>query len=561
MEVSAIENYWDGIDCSVRPKLLLGSVGGKHLLETGIRCLESDPQLAVEILLAAYAANPFDGNTAQQLLNIETLVSFFPMSVARCISAVAENWARPDNISYFLRITSKRDNRKISSYILSCIEKEPHNLFWIQQGLIYAGASSDFDFGVKLLSAEFSSELKPAVNAAKSFFLFMSGDNVQSFKSLRSASESFGIENFANLAASVALALDDRESAVSLLSGSVQVQPWRSSETLRLHDLVRGLDVQKVQLAGSVAILLYSFNKFEELDATLGSLHRSELNDSKIFMLDNGSSDSTAEVLDRWQQEFGDRMVRIDLPVNVGAAAARNWLMNEPEVKECDFAVYLDDDVEVQPDWLMYLGSAVQEYPDAGVWGCKVVDYISPAVMQSVDLHLIQPPGEEGAGPEVDLTRIAPNPFKVSDLHHQVLDGGYFDYMRPCASVTGCCHMFRTEKLLDNGGFSLFLSPSQYDDMEHDLRSCLKGEFAVYQGHLRILHRKNTGAASRVSVMQEGNALGNKYKMQAMHPRSEILGIMADEERLLQRDLEKKIKYLAENGFLESLLPESDTEE
>lgn len=555
MEASSIENYWSEIDGSVRAKLLLGSVGGKHLLETGKRCLESDPQLAVELLSAAYAANPFDGNSAQQLLHIEALVSFFPPAVAKCILFISKNWVRPDNISYFLRIISKRDNLKIRSYILSCIEKEPENLFWIQQGLIYAGANSDFDFGIELLSAKLSPELLPAINGTKAFFYFMSGEKTEAFKFLRAASESFGLENFANLAASIALELGDRESAVDILSASVQSQPWRSSETLRCYDMVRDLDNKKVTLSGKVAILLYSYNKFEELDATLGSLHRSELGDAKIFVIDNGSSDSTAAVLDRWKLKFGDRMVRIDLPVNIGAAAARNWLMNEPEVKACNYAVYLDDDVEVFPDWLLRLGAAVQEYPDAGAWGCRVVDYHSPAVMQSVDLHLIQPSGEEGDGPEVDLTKIAPNPFKVSDLHHQVVDGGYFNYMRPCASVTGCCHMFRIEKLLDNGGFSLFLSPSQYDDMEHDLRSCLKGEFAVYQGHLRILHRKNSGAASRLSVMQEGNALGNKYKMQAMHPRSEILKIMAEEERLLQRDLEKKIKYLVDNGFIESRLP------
>ncbi|SMF37277.1 glycosyltransferase family 2 protein [Desulfovibrio gilichinskyi] len=555
MEASSIGNYWSEIDNSVRAKLLLGSVGGKHLLETGKRCLESDPQLAVELLLAAYAANPLDGNSARQLLNIEALVSFFPTSVAKCISFVVDNWVRPDNLSYFLRIISKRDNLKIRAYILSCIEKEPENLFWIQQGLIYAGANSEFDFGIELLSAKLRPELLPAVSGAKAFFYFMSGNKAEAFKSLNIASESFGLENFANLAASIALELGDRESAVNILAAAVQAQPWRSSETLRLYDLVRGLDSKRVPLPGKVAILLYSYNKFEELDATLGSLHSSELGDAEIFVLDNGSSDSTAEVLDRWKLKFGDRMVRIDLPVNVGAAAARNWLMNEPQVKACDFAIYLDDDVEVLPDWLLRLGAAAEEYPDAGAWGCKVVDYVSSAVMQSVDLHLIQPSGEEGDGPEVDLTKIAPNPFKVSDLHHQVLDSGYFDYIRPCVSVTGCCHMFRTEKLLDNGGFSLFLSPSQYDDMEHDLRNCLKGEFAVYQGFLRILHRKNTGAASRISVTQEGNALGNKYKMQAMHPRSEILKIMADEERLLQRDLEKKIKYLAEKGIFESRSP------
>lgn len=544
------DSYWSEMHSAVRRKLLLGSVGALHLLETGLMALEHDPQLGVELLFAAYSSSPLDGNIARQISQIEGVTSLFPVSTVACLQSVVHFWNRPENLSYFLRITSRRDDTKIRKYISSCLEKDPGNIFWVHQGLIYAGAASDFQFGLEVLSNDFPGDLMPAVSSSRAFFRFMLGDYVESFRELVVAADVFGSNNVAHLAASVSLARGDRSSAVKILAGAVEEQPWRTSEALRLHDLSKGGDGSFASLPGKLAILLYSYNKAEELDATLRSLHESDLGDSRIFMLDNGSDDGAAEVIDKWESIFGVQMERVDLPVNVGAAAARNWLMNIPQVRECDFALYLDDDVEVEPDWLSRLGAAVREYPDAGVWGCRVVDHYSPAVLQSVDLHIVQPMRDEGDGPEVDLTKIAPNPFKVSDLHHQLLDAGYFDYLRPCSSVTGCCHLFRTSKLLDNGGFSLFLSPSQYDDMEHDLRSCLKGDFPVYQGHLRILHRKRTGAASRSSVVQEGNALGNKYKMQAMHPRSEILQIMADEERLLQSDMEKKMRFLVDNEII-----------
>ncbi len=544
------DNYWADMHAAVRRKLLIGSVGAKHLFDTGAHALESNPQLGVELLLAAYIANPLDGNMATQLTQVEGLLPLFPSSTASCLKSVAVRFSKPVNLSYFMRIAAKRDAVKIKNYILSCLEKEPGNLFWIQQGLVHAGAFADFRFGLELLSAKFPDELLPAINCAKAFFHYMDGNAAEALPLLMSSSDVFGLNNMAHLAASVTLRLGERETAISILAGAVDAQPWRVSEAMRLYDLACGLDQKKVPLPGNTAVLLYSFNKADELDATLESLHQSELHAAKIFMLDNGSSDGTAEVLDKWQSQFGERMVRIDLPVNIGAAAARNWLMQEPQVRECEFAIYLDDDVEVQPDWISRLGAAVEAYPDAGVWGCKVLDHAAPAVMQSVDLHMIQPVGDEGEGPEVDLSKIAPNPFRCSDLHLYLLDSGFFDYMRPCASVTGCCHLFRTQKLLDNGGFSLFLSPSQYDDLEHDLRSCLKGEFPVYQGHLGIRHRKRSGFASHTSFVQEGNALGNRYKMQAMHPRSEILRIMAEEERLLQSDLEKKMQYLVRKGFL-----------
>ncbi|TIH13719.1 glycosyltransferase family 2 protein [Marinifilum sp. JC120] len=544
------DTYWSDMHEPVRRKLLIGSVGAKHLFEIGVHALESDPQLGVELLLAAYVSNPLDGNMAAQLAQIEGLLPLFPASVSSCLKGIVALWDKPANLSYFMRIVSKRDDEKVKKYILSSLEKEPGNLFWIQQGLVHAGAFADFKFGQELLSGEFPAEIIPAINLSRAFFHYMGGNAAEAFPLLMSASDVFGLHNIAHLVASVALKLDERETATSILAGAVDGQPWRVSEAMRLHDLACGLDEKTVPLPGSLAILLYCFNKAEELDATLASLHASELHGATIFMLDNGSSDGTAEIINKWQYEFGKQMVRIDLPVNVGAAAARNWLMKEPQVQECDFAVYLDDDVEVQPDWISRFGAAVDAYPEAGVWGCKVLDHAAPAVMQSVDLHVIQPVGDEGEGPEVDLTKIAPNPFRCSDLHLYLLDSGYFDFMRPCGSVTGCCHLFRTQKLLDNGGFSLFLSPSQYDDLEHDLRSCLKGEYPVYQGHLHILHRKRTGFASYSNEAQKGNALGNKYKMQAMHPRSEILQIMADGERLLQSDLDKKMQYLVRKGIL-----------
>lgn len=544
------DTHWSEMHKSVRRKLLMGSVGAKHLFDAGVHALESDPQLGVELLLAAYVSNPLDGNIALQLARIEGLLPLFPSSVSSCLKGVAACWKQPENLSYYMRIVGKREVEKVKKYLLSSLEKEPGNLFWIQQGLVHAGAFADFKFGLELLSDEFPADVLPAINFSKAFFYYMSGNAVESFPLLMSASDVFGLNNMAHLAASVALKLGERETAVSILAESVNAQPWRVSEAMRLHDLACGLDEKSVPLPGSLAILLYCFNKAEELDATLSSLYASELYGAKIFMLNNGSSDGTAEVISKWQYKFGKQMVRIDLPVNVGAAAARNWLMKEPQVMECDFAVYLDDDVEVGSDWISRFGAAVEAYPEAGVWGCKVLDHAAPSVMQSVDLHIIQPVGDEGEGPEVDLSKIAPNPFRCSDLHLYLLDSGYFDFIRPCGSVTGCCHLFRTQKLLDNEGFSLFLSPSQYDDLEHDLRSCLKGEFPVYQGHLRILHRKRTGFASHGNAAQEGNALGNKYKMQAMHPRKEILQIMADEERLLQSDFEKKMQYLVRKGIL-----------
>ena len=289
----------------------------------------------------------------------------------------------------------------------------------------------------------------------------------------------------------------------------------------------------------ALPIFLYCFNKAADLDATLASLAASDLGGARIFVLDNGSTDATPQVIAAWAGRLAGRLVPVPLPVNVGAPAARNWLASLPAVADTDFCAYLDDDVEVPPDWLARLGAAAAALPRAGAWGCRIREHGAPGVLQNADLHL-QPPDGRTDFPDFDPRKAREPCFRVSNLHLQTLDLGQFDYLRPCASVTGCCHLFRTAALRGSGGFSIRLSPTQYDDLEHDLRLAAAGKFAAYQGHLCVAHKKQTGKVSQSKPAPFGNAIGNQYKLQAMHPAAEIRRLAAEETRMLLDDLEEK---------------------
>ncbi len=151
-------------------------------------------------------------------------------------------------------------------------------------------------------------------------------------------------------------------------------------------------------------------------------------------------------------------------------------------------------------------------YPEAGVWGCRVVDARNPLVLQHTDLQLCDPPDTP---PQDDaVAPIYRARFALSRVHHQVLDQGDFSYARPCASVTGCCHLFRRARLLEQGGFDLRFTPSQYDDVDHDLRLGLRGAFPVYQGHLIVRHAKRSGRASLTDAAELARANANQFKLQ-----------------------------------------------
>lgn len=544
-----LETTWLSLPEELRAKLRLGYTGKQHLLDIAGWCLRSgEPRLsavAADALMTAFGENPLDGEMAGELLRHQPIRELLPPCTVTALAAVADAWHRPENTGYFERLVQRRDMDKLKGYLAKTISDAPDNLFWRQHAVTFGLIDNDADWVASLPPVGAGTPLEPVLmNVAAGIHAFR-GEHDQAARLYQGLGETFG-HAYANLHAGLSMVENgDPASAHLMLSDALARAPWNTSLLLRLHDLLTGLESDARPPGGSTAILLYTWNKAVEVDATLKSLFESDLTGASVFVLDNGSSDTTPGVLDSWRSRFENRLgsgrfKTITLPVNIGAPAARNWLMHHPPVAAHDFICYLDDDVVLPQDWLLKLGAAVHHYPDAGVWGCKVVDHANRALIQSADSHLLVDP----AGGVTDLTKPAPNPFKLSDLHIQTMDTGLFDSLRPCASVTGCCHLFRMSILMETGDFAIHLSPTQYDDMEHDLRLCEAGLFPVYQGHLAVRHKKRTGAASRVSTQEEGNALGNKYKMQTMHDREDLVAAMTREQALLEADLLRKIRTL-----------------
>lgn len=550
---------WAALPEALKARLLLGSTGRLHLPEAAAAAAGSRPRTAAadpvdqtcaDILLWTLGESPLDGNLARDILDLPRLRPFFPARAAEALEHLARNWNRPGNLAYYQRLAELRDLSRMRAYLESQVKKSPGSLFWRHQVLIVGLFENDFQWLESNLDLG-GLGLPQGLAAAQACQLAQAkGDPGRALDlaqdPARDLEQTFGPGFAAARRGLILLAAGERGPAAGELAQALGHCPWQTSLALVLHDLAQGLDQERADLPGQVAALLYSWNKCRDLDAALDSVRRSDPGPARLFVLDNGSSDQTAEVIKRWRDRFGrDRFEALSLPVNIGAPAARNWLMSLPGVRECEFAAYLDDDAEPPADWLGRLGSAVRRYPQAGVWGCRVVDHSSPYLAQSTDLHLSAPP--DTAGPDMDLSSLTPNPFTVTDLQNQTLDLGLFNYLRPCASVTGCCHLFRTADLAGSGGFSLRLSPSQFDDLELDLRLAASGRFAVFQGHLAVRHKKRSGLACHVSRAEMANALGNKYKLQAMHPKAEVRAVIRAEQKLLAADLGAKMSWIEDN--------------
>lgn len=334
------------------------------------------------------------------------------------------------------------------------------------------------------------------------------------------------------LAVQADMRLGGREAGMAALRDHLDHWPWNAGALLVLHDLARGLDTARTPLPGELAIFLYTFNKADDLGRTLEGVLASEPGRYRIFVLDNGSTDATPEVLAAFRDRLGpERFFTVRAPVNVGAPAGRNWLKHLPEAQGADFVAYLDDDLSLPPDWALRLGAAVAACPGAGVYGCRITDAGNPAVLQAAELHLA--PGAPG------------QPFAATDLHLQGPDLGQFTACRPCLSVTGCCHLFSRESLDAGGDFDIRFAPSQFDDFDRDLRAALAGRFAVCQGHLAVGHARKSGADTRKSRVAGANAHGNMLKLQGKYDAGEIKRLRREQRIRLLTDIRKKAIWLS----------------
>ena len=544
MALQGLTAYWNYLPPELAGVLAIGSIGKSHLLKalrTGFELLPNSGNKAnflsntlKSILLSAWSEDPLDGNLAREIIGIDPDGNWLSRQELTALKWTADNFHTPENLGYFQRLAAKRDTGKIFSFLSRQREKEPDNNFWLKNLITTCLFEKNQEQAQALISGLDTDN--PCLAKQAGDLLFFLGDKDKALAAYQGMGDLFGQDYRLMM---LGMAGSDPD----LVAQSLGMAPWRTNLALRLNDVATGADKGLEKPAGKTAILLYSWNKANDLDATLESLFNSDIGGGHVFCLDNGSTDATSQVVAAWADKFGkDRFTPITLPVNVGAAAARNWLMHFPQVAEYEFTAYLDDDIVLDKDWLCKLGAGVTAYPDSGVWGCKVVDHSDKSRIQCADYHLTEP--ETGWETLMDLTRPDPNPFGFSRLHIETLDMGWFDYMRPCVSVTGCCHLFKTVRLLDCGDFSLALSPSQYDDFERDLRMNAKGLVACYNGHLAVAHKKSTGAACRTDQAQDGNAIGNKYKMQVMHPLDEIKKSHDRDLGTLKSDLMNKLNIL-----------------
>ena len=132
------------------------------------------------------------------------------------------------------------------------------------------------------------------------------------------------------------------------------------------------LPAQAEQLTGlsqpRVTAIVLNYNGRPLLDVILPSLGAQRYRDFSTLVVDNGSTDdSLAYLAERWP----DVQV-VPIPENVGVAAALN---RGVRAARGELIALLNNDLELEPDWLGEMVAGLTRHPDAASVACKLRSY------------------------------------------------------------------------------------------------------------------------------------------------------------------------------------------
>ena len=208
------------------------------------------------------------------------------------------------------------------------------------------------------------------------------------------------------------------------------------------------------------SVIVLSWNGMEYLADCLDAVLAQEYPDFELIVVDNGSSDGSADFVER--QYPSVRLIRNHR--NLGFAAGNNVGLR---VARGDALVLLNQDTVVHPGWLSALTDALGD-PQIGIVGCKAL--YPDGTIQHAGGFVCGPRAETG-----HIGRFEP-------------DDGRFDTLRDVDFVTGAGLGISNSALSRIGLLDEGFHPAYYEDVDWCYTAREAGLRVVYEPRARLIH-------------------------------------------------------------------------
>jgi GT2 family glycosyltransferase len=239
-----------------------------------------------------------------------------------------------------------------------------------------------------------------------------------------------------------------------------------------------------VSAAGSVAVVIPSWNSLELLPRCLASLEAQEL-DLELLVVDNGSEDGSVAYLER------ERVPHLSLPENIGFAAAVNLGVRRTTAAE---VLVLNVDTVVVPGCLGALAAALRADPGLG----------------GVQPRILQLEGGEEPGDPAGARLYSAGQALTRD--GRALEEGAGTEQAPWAlaprQVFGACGaacLLRRELFSELGGYDERYF-AFYEDVDLNVRAQLAGRRFAYVPEAVVWHVGNASWSAGVGRPDAWNA-------------------------------------------------------
>lgn len=210
-----------------------------------------------------------------------------------------------------------------------------------------------------------------------------------------------------------------------------------------------------------VSVIIANWNRKELLKPCLDSLYRQTFKDFAIYVVDNGSTDGSVELLRR---SYSDVRL-IEFPENRGFSVAKNAAI---EASSGEFVASLDNDTEADPHWLEELVRILDARPDIGFCASMVLDYYDRSIIDSIG---------DGYG-YIGIS------FKIGSEER---DTGQFTEPFEVLGASACASIYRRSMLQDVGTFDEDFF-AYMEDVDISIRARLAGYRCLAVPSAKVYH-------------------------------------------------------------------------
>jgi GT2 family glycosyltransferase/glycosyltransferase involved in cell wall biosynthesis/tetratricopeptide (TPR) repeat protein len=238
-----------------------------------------------------------------------------------------------------------------------------------------------------------------------------------------------------------------------------------------ISDIV--MHTEKAERQQMASIIIPVFNQLNYTKQCIDQIRITTSNPYEIIVINNGSADGTMEYLNSLQSD-GFKIEH--LPENTGFVNACN---QGAKMASGEYLVFLNNDTLPEKGWLETLIESVEEIPDAGAVGAKLL-YPDGALQEAGSLIFSDStPWNFGKGDDPDMPQ--------------------YNYVRETPYCSAACLLIRRDLFQKIGGFDTRYSPAYWEDVDLAFEVRKRGLKVIYQPAARVVHFEGVTGGTNVN--------------------------------------------------------------